>query len=591
MDDYRRQAEHFLTEETQFHLGMMPTEQSHPLTRGLAETMQQDTAAGVRLLQAVDQDVAALARRVFASDELERLVASLTEALGAGRRVCFSGCGATGRLSIMLEAMWRRFWLDLAEQQPALAPLCARLGDQVTSIMTGGDYALIRSVEGFEDYKSFGRQQVIDAGLGAGDVLVAISEGGETSSVIGTLLEALDRGLQTFFVFNNPADILSAHIERSREVIQHPAVTVLDLATGPMAVTGSTRMQATTAELLVVGAALEQALIRLLPGLLPASALAALPAEWATPVDAVAQFEALLADLSALEAVSALVEWIEIEHALYAGGGRIAYYAGECLLDIFTDTTERAPTFMLPPFRKSDDTISPPSWAFVKDPLRPTPAAWEHVLGRAPRCLDWDRAQYTAMQGPETAVANPPRLGCGELMKFLIGSEADASRTKVQPNAALALLLSPELEGSGAAAWQTAFAEAAAPFVRRLAAVIGDTSAAVAGADTLHVPCRLTSTPLKLWDRLAAKLVLNTISTATMARLGRLISNWMAHVETSNKKLIDRGTRLVAELTGLSYEDACLELHYTIADQRANAEPGRPRVSPVAATVERLGRA
>ena len=62
MDDYRRDAEHFLTHETQFHLGMMPTEQSHPHTRGLAETLQQDCAAGVRLLQAVDQDVAALAR-------------------------------------------------------------------------------------------------------------------------------------------------------------------------------------------------------------------------------------------------------------------------------------------------------------------------------------------------------------------------------------------------------------------------------------------------------------------------------------------------------------------------------------------------
>ncbi|MEN6549725.1 MAG: sugar phosphate isomerase, partial [Armatimonadia bacterium] len=447
MDDYRRQAQHFLTEETQFHLGMLPTEQPHPKTRGLAETLQRDCAAGVRMLQEVDQDLAALARRVLVSEEMERLVSTLVEALAAGRRVCFSGCGATGRLSIMLEAMWRRFWLTLAEQQPAQAEVAAKLGDQVVSIMTGGDYALIRSVEGFEDYISFGRQQVVEGGLGAGDVLVAISEGGETSSVIGTLLEGKERGLKLFFVFNNPADILSEHIERSRMVIQDPAVTVLDLASGPMGLTGSTRMQATTSELLAVGTALEQALARLLPQVLPAEALAALPSEWLAPVDGAAKFEALLADIARPEAVAAIVEWIGTEHARYAAGGRITYYAGECLLDIFTDTTERAPTFMLPPFRKSDDQVSPPSWAFVKDPTRTTPEAWRHVLGRTSRCLDWDTALYERMGASERIIANQPALGSGDLMKFLIGSETDASRTEVEPNAAMAVLHTHELAG------------------------------------------------------------------------------------------------------------------------------------------------
>jgi N-acetylmuramic acid 6-phosphate etherase len=591
MDDYRQDAEHFLTHETQFHLGMLPTEQSHPRTRGLAETLATDCAAGVRMLQGVDQDVAALARRVFAGPELAELVDALAEALAAGRRVCFSGCGATGRLSIMLEAMWRGFWRHLAETQTAHAPLAARLADQVVSIMTGGDYALIRSVEGFEDYLSFGRQQVIEAGLQAGDVLVAISEGGETSSVIGTLLEAGERGLRRFFVFNNPADVLAAHIERSRRVIQDPGVTVLDLASGPMAVAGSTRMQATTAELLVVGAAFEQALLRLLPQVLPADSLAALPAEWLQPVDGAARFAALLDDLAAPEAVAALAAWVDLEHELYAAGGRVTYYAGACLLDIFTDTTERAPTFMLPPFRKRDDSVSPPSWAFVKDPLRTTPDAWLRVLGREARCLDWTPARYEALGASARIVAQPPALSRDELMKFLIGGETDFSRLEVSPNAALAVLLTPELLGPGGATWQDAFSGCAGPYEQRLAVVIGDAAGPVAGtARTLHVPCRLTPTPLGLWDRLAAKLVLNTISTATMGRLGRLVSNWMANVECSNKKLIDRGTRLVSELAGLDYETACIELHRTIAEQQTNARPGQARVSPVAATLQRLGR-
>jgi N-acetylmuramic acid 6-phosphate etherase len=416
---------------------------------------------------------------------------------------------------------------------------------------------------------------------------VAISVGGETSSVIGTLLESGERGLHTFFVFNNPADVLSAHIERSRGVIQNPAVTVLDLATGPMAVAGSTRMQATTAELLVVGCALEQALLRLLPDVLPAEALAALPEQWLDPLDGAAQFDALLADLGSPAAVAAIASWVEAEHELYVAGGRITYCAGACLLDIFTDTTERAPTFMLPPFRKCDDTVSRPSWAFVKDPLRPTPEAWRHVLGRDARCLDWDGARYQAMGAAPRIVDSPPSLSREELTKFLIGCEADPSRTEVQPNAAMQVLLAHETTGPGATSWQEAFSASAAPFALRWAVVIGE--AAPEGVEeTLHVPCRLTATPLGLWDRLAAKLVLNTVSTATMGKLGRLVSNWMANVECSNKKLIDRGTRLVAELAGLDYETACHELHRTIAEQSATARPGQPRVSPVAATLQRL---
>ncbi len=148
MEDYRRETEHFLTQETQFHLGMLPTEQSHPKTRGLAETLQADCAAGVRMLRAVDEDVAAVARRVLGGPEWERLVTTLAETVISGGRVCFSGCGATGRLSIQLEAMWRWFWRDLARKSPAAAPVAAQMADRLCSIMTGGDYALIRSVEG-----------------------------------------------------------------------------------------------------------------------------------------------------------------------------------------------------------------------------------------------------------------------------------------------------------------------------------------------------------------------------------------------------------------------------------------------------------
>ena len=52
------------------------------------------------------------------------------------------------------------------------------------------------------------------------------------------------------------------------------------------------------------------------------------------------------------------------------------------------------------------------------------------------------------------------------------------------------------------------------------------------------------------------KLVLNMISTALMVRIGRVQGNRMVHMQLSNNKLIDRGTRYLMESLGLDYEAA-----------------------------------
>lgn len=54
----------------------------------------------------------------------------------------------------------------------------------------------------------------------------------------------------------------------------------------------------------------------------------------------------------------------------------------------------------------------------------------------------------------------------------------------------------------------------------------------------------------------AQKLILNMISTSTMIRLGRVQDNKMVDMQLSNHKLVERGTRMVAEATGLSDESA-----------------------------------
>lgn len=54
----------------------------------------------------------------------------------------------------------------------------------------------------------------------------------------------------------------------------------------------------------------------------------------------------------------------------------------------------------------------------------------------------------------------------------------------------------------------------------------------------------------------AQKLVLNMLSTAVMIKLGRVKGNKMVDMQLSNAKLVDRGTKMIMESTGLNYEVA-----------------------------------
>ncbi len=589
-ESIRQAAEHFLKNETPFHLGDMLTEQSHPVTRRLSQTLAEDTAKGIELLLRVDDDLPPVIDRMLASKEFAKLHADVLATLQGGGRIVFSGCGATGRLAIMLDAAHRRFCAKAAARFPEHRAFFNTLLEQTAAIMTGGDFALIRSVESFEDFIPFGQRQVQDLGMGPGDCLVAISEGGETSSVIGTIHGALAAGSRTHFLFNNPAELLVRKVERSRKVITDPRVNILDLATGPMAVAGSTRMQATTMELLVAGLAFEAALSDFLPARLPADVVAALIPPGSSPAETAARFGQLLQRLRSPENLRALAAWVDFERDIYARSGLVTYFPDEYMIDIFTDTTERAPTFMVPPFRSTLEPQNPVSWAFVKDALRDTDTAWGEMLGHEPRCIPWTLDDYRAMNAPERILQNPPKIDRERLRTYGIGREPDASRTGVRPNAAVAFLVGQEaahLENRDA--WYEAFEQAAAGFERRAVILIGPRRPAANPVDEIcFIEADIPSSPLEVIAHLTVKLALNNVSSATMGKLERLSGNWMAHVDASNKKLIDRSIRLVSELAAVDYETACNALFESLDEMAAWPESRRKTVSPAAYTVRRL---
>lgn len=75
----------------------------------------------------------------------------------------------------------------------------------------------------------------------------------------------------------------------------------------------------------------------------------------------------------------------------------------------------------------------------------------------------------------------------------------------------------------------------------------------------------------------AQKLVLNMISTSVMIQLGRVKGNKMVDMQLSNKKLVNRGTRMVMEQTGLPQEEAerLLLIHGSVRKAIEHAASGK----------------
>jgi len=595
----RERAEGFLRDAVEFRLGPLVTEASHPRSTELSQVARESTSAGLAVLFDVDRDVVETYDRWSRSGQPEALRDDLVGALEGGGRVFFTGCGATGRLSIQLASIWRAFWQDRRQRGLATPPPDAWEG-RAESVMAGGDYALIKSVEGFEDFAPFGRKQIADLGVSRGDVVFAITEGGETSFVIGTAWQGLEAGARVAFVYNNPDEVLRAHVKRSREVIDEPRIRKVNLATGPMAITGSTRMQATSIELLAMVTVLEMTLRAVLaragaapPGLGPSAGV---------PEAMRAGLRAVHAELTSDRLRHDLARLVDAEEQAYRRGARTSYFADSLAVDVLTDTTERSPTFCTPSFRKWDDTDASESWAFLFTPAPTTEEAWRRLLGRDPQTIEWTEEDLRALLDEEAAEKQGAilrEIGRRELMRFRIGLDGLVHRPARAGDGVTAVVAErdlPLLEDGGAFAAELARARGAGAYgaviavgpraaLARLAA-----TAAASGSGALAVGLEVPGTPFLLdpLTRIGAKMLLNALSTCTMVRLGRVLGNRMICLVPSNLKLVDRSTRYIRDLSGVSYEDACRTLFEVIEYVEPRRRAGRTYPAPVGVATMRL---
>lgn len=301
--------------------------------------------------------------------------------------------------------------------------------------------------------------------------------------------------------------------------------------------------------------------------------------------------------LGSFELRRQLARLVAREEMIYRNACRNNYFADRLAIDVLTDTTERSPTFCLPAFRKSGDPDASESTSFIFLPEEDSEAAWRRLLQRELQPVEWDRESIRSLIG-EAGLERQHRLmktiRREEILRFHIGLEGLAERPFRPGDSACAILAEDDLseltEEGGFFRLQLDAAHKAGSSCSVLVfgreAALGEAARFHDGwqVPALRVLVRLPEDRMRLQGpgRVAAKMLLNALSTLTMVRLGRVKGNFMIWVVPSNLKLIDRATRYIQHFTGLSYEDACHLLHRAIEHVAPRMQAGKEYPSVVA---------
>src|SRR6202047_1270986 len=144
-----------------------------------------------------------------------------------GGRLVYVGAGPSGPIAI--------------QEGDRLGPTYDWPSDRIVFVMAGGMQAVLQSVEGAEDDEAKGAEAIAGAEINQDDVVIAVAASGTTPFTMGALRSAGATGALTIAVANNRGAPLF-ELARHRILIE----------TGTEVLAGSTRMQAGTAQKIVL---------------------------------------------------------------------------------------------------------------------------------------------------------------------------------------------------------------------------------------------------------------------------------------------------------------------------------------------------
>jgi len=191
-------------------------------------TMNLDIMTPLEVVTVMNQEDAKVPAAITpALPNIAQCVTWAIESIEAGGRIIYMGAGTSGRLGV----------LDAVECPPTfgVAP------EVVVGLIAGGEKAFVKAVEGAEDSRELGRQDLIDINLEKRDIVIGIAASGRTPYVLGGLAYAQEMGCHTVGISCNPGSAVGAAAELAIEVVP-----------GPECLTGSTRLKSGTCQKLIL---------------------------------------------------------------------------------------------------------------------------------------------------------------------------------------------------------------------------------------------------------------------------------------------------------------------------------------------------
>ena len=191
-------------------------------------TMNLDIMSPLEVVTVMNQEDAKVPAAITpALPNIAQCVTWAIASIEAGGRIIYMGAGTSGRLGV----------LDAVECPPTfgVAP------EVVVGLIAGGEKAFVKAVEGAEDSRELGRQDLIDIDLQKRDIVIGIAASGRTPYVLGGLAYAQEMGCHTVGISCNPGSAVGAAAELAIEVVP-----------GPECLTGSTRLKSGTCQKLIL---------------------------------------------------------------------------------------------------------------------------------------------------------------------------------------------------------------------------------------------------------------------------------------------------------------------------------------------------
>jgi len=199
------------------------TEQRNPRTERIDRVSIKEA---LRLINEEDKTVAYVVEKAI--PDIAEAVKIYVHTVKNGGRVFYIGAGTSGRLGV----------LDAAE----LPPTYGTPYWMVQGLIAGGYGALVRAVEGAEDYKENGIKDLKERGVNKKDFVIGLAASKRTPYVVGALEYAKKEiGCKTALITAIPRKDVDIKVD-----------VLISVPVGPEVVMGSTRMKAGTAQKFVL---------------------------------------------------------------------------------------------------------------------------------------------------------------------------------------------------------------------------------------------------------------------------------------------------------------------------------------------------